>query len=41
MTGASTAGSRTLATRLSKLIAAVPAATQVAPISPPNSACED
>src|SRR3954467_4297134 len=32
---------RTLATSVSTLIAPVPAATQVAPIRPPNRACED
>src|SRR3982751_562816 len=39
--GSAPAGIRTLATRVLTLIAPVPAATHVAPINPPNRACED
>ena len=41
MIGASTAGSSTLPTRLANLIASVPEATQVAPMSPPINACDE
>src|SRR3954447_7666390 len=40
-TGESTAGRTTLLSTVEKSIAPAPPATQVAPISPPNSACEE
>src|SRR5437660_7603963 len=41
MTGASTAGRITLATRLCHLTAWPPAAASIAPITPPISACDE
>src|SRR3954454_16260324 len=40
-TGETTAGRTTLFTTVEKLIADAPPATQVAPIRPPNSACDE